>query len=67
VRLRPLEWDGVGVVRFDKAVDGLTQLRWRCEAGVFQRSARKNAEPALDLVHPAGMSGREVEVNIGMA
>ena len=54
------------IVGRDEAVDGLSYLTWRSEAGSAQGAPAENAEPALNLIKPRGVRGREVEVNVAV-
>src|SRR5258706_8841249 len=65
--LLPIEGRRTGVVGLDEPIDGLSQLNGRVEAGILKCTTRKNAEPTLDLVHPACMSWREVQVDPRMS
>lgn len=62
-RLGPFEGHRVWIVAGDERVDGLPHLARRGEARAAERSPAQYAKPALDLIEPAGMSRREVEVH----
>jgi hypothetical protein len=53
----PFERMGVRIMGLNKAINGLTQLPHRSEAGTPQGVAAQDAEPALHLVQPAARVG----------
>jgi hypothetical protein len=57
---------GVRIMGLNKAINGLTQLPHRSEAGTPQGVAAQDAEPALHLVQPAGSGGSGVETHVGV-
>ena len=61
--LGPLEGDRVRVVAVNKGVDRVPDLRGRREAGAPERAAAQDAKPTFDLIEPAGMRWREVEMD----
>lgn len=63
--LGPAEGSGFAVVSGDDGIERLAELFGRGEAGAIERGARVDGEPGLDLVEPARVVGREVDV--GMA
>ena len=63
----PLKRGCAFVMRADKGINGLSQLSDGEETGAAQGMTAEQAEPDFDLIEPRGMSGCEVEVNIGMA
>ena len=65
--LLPLERCGGLVVHGDEPVDGAPDLARRGVAGPDQRAPPEDAEPDLDLVEPARVGRREVEVDVPMA
>ena len=65
--LSPLERRGVLVVGRDEAIDGGAQLRHRGKTRALQGAAAQNAEPALDLIQPAGVRRRVVKMHARVA
>ena len=64
--LLPLEGFGGLVVGGDESVDSLAQLLGRGEAGALEGTAAQDREPDLDLIEPARVGRREVEVHVGV-
>ena len=62
--LRPFERYGLWVVRGDESIDRFPNFLRGSEAGATQHPPGQDAEPALDLVEPTGMRGREVKVHV---
>ena len=62
----PCEGLGRLVVGMNEGIDLLSDLAGRCEAGAAECRATENGEPDLDLVEPAGVGRREVEVDVRM-
>ena len=67
IGLRPVKRRGVLVIAGNEIIDRLAQLFGRGEAGPAECAAHQDAEPALDLVEPTGVSGGEVKVHVRMA
>ena len=61
-RLCPIEWFGIGVVKLDIVLDRLLQLPGRAMRAAPDLLFGQRGKPALDLVEPAGRSGREVNM-----
>ena len=58
---------GVLVVGFDEAVHRLSQGPYRFERAASQGPFPEDAEPDFDLVHPGGMRGRVMEMDVGVS
>jgi hypothetical protein len=54
------------VVALDEGDDAIGQIFDRCELASAQESALEDREEQLDLVEPAGVGGRLVDVHVGV-
>ena len=50
-----------------EVVDRLPELPGRRKTGALESLAGQNAEPALHLIEPGGVRGREVEMHLGVS
>jgi len=55
------------VVGGNEVIDMVAELLWTGKAGASQRMTLEEREPDFDLIHPRGMGGREVKVNLAVA
>ena len=55
------------VVSIDEVIDRFTELFDMDKAGSLERLATQNAKPAFDLIEPGSVSGRKVQMHVGMA
>ena len=57
----------LAVVSTDEVIDRFTQLFDIDKAGSPERLAAQNAKPAFNLIKPGSVSGRKVQMHVGMA
>ena len=55
------------VVSIDEVIDRFTELFDIDKAGSLERLATQNAKPAFNLIKPGSVSGRKVQMHVGMA
>ena len=55
------------VVSTDEVIDRFTQPFDINKTGSLKRLAAQNAKPAFNLIKPGSVSGRKVQMHVGMA